>query len=72
MSRPSSSAVATIASSRQQRSSSAEKITPTVAAHARLKILRRALGLTQQEFAARYQIRLGTLRDWEQGAKKPD
>ena len=38
----------------------------------RLKIIRRALGLTQQEFAARYQIPLGTLRDWEQGAKQPD
>ena len=38
----------------------------------RLKIIRRALGLTQEEFAARYQIPLGTLRDWEQGAKEPD
>lgn len=38
----------------------------------RLKIIRRALKLTQEEFAARYQIPLGTLRDWEQGAKKPD
>jgi putative transcriptional regulator len=38
----------------------------------RLKIIRRALGLTQEEFAARYQIPLGTLRDWEQGAKAPD
>ena len=38
----------------------------------RLKIIRRALGLTQEEFAARYQIPLGTLRDWEKGAKQPD
>ena len=38
----------------------------------RLKIIRRALGLTQEEFAARYHIPLGTLRDWEQGAKEPD
>ena len=38
----------------------------------RLKVIRRALGLTQEEFAARYQIPLGTLRDWEQGAKRPD
>jgi putative transcriptional regulator len=38
----------------------------------RLKIIRRALGLTQEEFAARYQIPLGTLRDWEQGAAEPD
>lgn len=38
----------------------------------RLKIIRRALGLTQEEFAARFQIPLGTLRDWEQGKKVPD
>jgi putative transcriptional regulator len=38
----------------------------------RLKVIRRALGLTQEEFAARFQIPLGTLRDWEQGAKEPD
>jgi putative transcriptional regulator len=38
----------------------------------RLKIIRRALGLTQEEFARRFQIPLGTLRDWEQGAAQPD
>jgi DNA-binding transcriptional regulator YiaG len=38
----------------------------------RTKTLRRALGLTQQEFAARYGIPLGTLRDWEQGRTEPD
>ena len=38
----------------------------------RLKILRRALGLTQEEFSTRFQIPLGTLRDWEQGAAQPD
>jgi putative transcriptional regulator len=38
----------------------------------RLKIIRRALGLTQEEFSARFQIPLGTLRDWEQGAAQPD
>ena len=36
------------------------------------KIIRRALGLTQEEFAARYRIPLGTLRDWEQGRAIPD
>ncbi len=36
------------------------------------KIIRRALELTQEEFAARYQIPLGTLRDWEQGRAVPD
>jgi len=38
----------------------------------RTKTLRRALGLTQEEFAARYRIPLGTLRDWEQGRSEPD
>ena len=38
----------------------------------RTKTLRRALGLTQEEFAACYQIPLGTLRDWEQGKTEPD
>ena len=34
--------------------------------------LRRALRLSQQEFAERYCIPIGTLRDWEQGRKEPD
>jgi putative transcriptional regulator len=38
----------------------------------RIKTLRRALRLTQEEFAARYRIPLGTLRDWEQGRSEPD
>ena len=38
----------------------------------RTKTLRRALALTQEEFAARYHIPLGTLRDWEQGRCEPD
>lgn len=38
----------------------------------RVKIIRRALQLTQEEFAARYHIPLGTLRDWEQGHSEPD
>lgn len=38
----------------------------------RVKTLRRALGLTQEEFSSRYHIPLGTLRDWEQGRSEPD
>jgi putative transcriptional regulator len=38
----------------------------------RAKIIRRALDLTQEEFAERYHIPLGTLRDWEQGRAEPD
>jgi putative transcriptional regulator len=36
------------------------------------RVIRRALGLSQEEFAARFHIPLGTLRDWEQGRKDPD
>jgi putative transcriptional regulator len=36
------------------------------------KIIRRALGLTQEEFAKRFHIPLGRLRDWEQGHATPD
>ena len=38
----------------------------------RVRVLRRALGLTQEAFAARFHIPLGTLRDWEQGRTEPD
>ena len=37
-----------------------------------IKALRRATGLTQEEFCARFRIPLGTLRDWEQGRSEPD
>ena len=38
----------------------------------RTKSIRRALGLSQEDFAARYHIPIGTLRDWEQGRFEPD
>jgi putative transcriptional regulator len=34
--------------------------------------LRRRLGLTQDEFARRYGLPVGTVRDWEQGRSVPD
>ena len=34
--------------------------------------IREQMGLTQREFAKQFQIALGTLRDWEQGARRPD
>ena len=37
-----------------------------------VKVIRRALELTQEEFSSRYHIPLGTLRDWEQGRAEPD
>jgi putative transcriptional regulator len=38
----------------------------------RTKHLRRVLRLTQEEFASRFHIPIGTLRDWEQGRAEPD
>jgi putative transcriptional regulator len=37
-----------------------------------VKTMRRALHLTQEKFAARFRIPLGTLRDWEPGKTQPD
>jgi putative transcriptional regulator len=37
-----------------------------------VKVMRRAMGLTQEDFSARFRIPLGTLRDWEQGKTQPD
>ncbi len=54
----------------------AQPLTPERLAHMKrtpqVKVIRRALGLSQEEFAARFRIPLGTLRDWEQGRKEPD
>lgn len=36
------------------------------------KRIRRKLGLSQEDFAQRFQIPLGTLRDWEQHRREPD
>ncbi len=38
----------------------------------RAYIVRRALRMTQEEFAETYRIPIGTLRDWEQGRTEPD
>jgi putative transcriptional regulator len=37
-----------------------------------VKVIRRALGISQEDFAMRYHIPIGTLRDWEQGRAVPD
>jgi putative transcriptional regulator len=36
------------------------------------KIIRQALGMSQEEFAEHFGIPVGTLRDWEQGRAEPD
>jgi putative transcriptional regulator len=38
----------------------------------RVSIIRRALKLSQEDFAAAFHIPIGTLRDWEQRRKAPD
>jgi len=37
-----------------------------------VKVIRRALRLTQEEFSSKFHIPLGTLRDWEQKRSEPD
>ena len=39
---------------------------------ARVKTLRRALRMSQEEFAERFHLSLATVRDWEQGRTQPD
>ena len=41
-------------------------------ASALARLIRHRLGISQADFAARFRIPVGTLRDWEQGRKKPD
>ena len=36
------------------------------------KVIRQAFDMSQEEFAERFQIPIGTLRDWEQGRAEPD
>ena len=37
-----------------------------------VRTLRRKLKLTQEQFAQRFQLSLGAVRDWEQGRNQPD
>ena len=37
-----------------------------------VRTLRRKLNLTQEQFARRFQLSLGAVRDWEQGRNQPD
>lgn len=46
--------------------------TPGLIPLVNVKRLRDRLDMTQEQFAARYRIPVGTLRDWEQGRKRPD
>jgi putative transcriptional regulator len=37
-----------------------------------VSVIRRALKLSQEQFAATFRIPVGTIRDWEQGRYEPD
>jgi putative transcriptional regulator len=37
-----------------------------------VRALRQSMKLTQEQFAERFGLPLGTVRDWEQGAHRPD
>lgn len=37
-----------------------------------VRALRHKLNLTQEQFARRFQLSLGAVRDWEQGRNQPD
>jgi putative transcriptional regulator len=39
---------------------------------ATVKRIRWQLGLSQEDFANRFEIPIGTVRDWEQGRSRPD
>ncbi len=43
-----------------------------VPARVNVKAVRRKLGLTQQEFAARFGFGYDALRDWESGRRQPE
>ena len=43
-----------------------------VPAEVNVKTIRRRLRLTQDEFSRRFGIPQGTLRDWEQGRRRPE
>jgi putative transcriptional regulator len=40
--------------------------------HVDVQAIRKRLGLTQQEFALKFGFSVGTVRNWEQGARAPD
>jgi putative transcriptional regulator len=45
---------------------------PRLRAGAKLRLVRRALGMSQAEFARGYHIPLRSLQNWEQGTREPD
>lgn len=50
----------------------ASPLTEAEAVALRVQWARKRTGLSQPEFAARFRIPVGTLRDWEQARREPD
>jgi len=44
---------------------------PDMAPETDVRAIRRAVGMTQAQFAAAYQFSLRTIQEWERGAKRP-
>ena len=51
---------------------SAPILADAATAAAIVRTVRKRLGLSQAEFAARFHVPVGTLRDWEQNRRRPD
>jgi putative transcriptional regulator len=47
-------------------------LTDAETAAALVRTIRLRLGVSQAEFARRFQVPIGTLRDWEQNRRQPD
>ena len=50
----------------------AKPLTDAEATSVRVQYVRKTTGLSQPQFARRFRIPLGTLRDWEQARRQPD
>ncbi len=61
-----------LAYARGEADESRFEVTVAVPAAVDVQAIRRKLGLSQPQFAARYSLAIGTVRDWEQGRRRPD
>ncbi|WP_181701914.1 helix-turn-helix domain-containing protein [Chthonobacter albigriseus] len=55
-----------------QRGDAVGALAAFVPADADVRAVRARIGLTEEQFAAKMQVSLATLRDWEQGRLVPD
>ena len=55
-----------------QGDNSRVRVTKIPVNNVNVQLIRQKLDLTQQEFADRFQLPLATIRNWEQGRRKPE